>query len=84
MRETKRYRGISKRLAANYLGNLGGERVDDDRIEGEGWSAALSAETVNAGGSIRLTEVTVEFEGEAAALEELIEDFTRKAMRAGG
>ena len=85
MQETRQYRGISKRLAANYLGNLGGERVDgDDRLEGRGWSAALSAETVNAGGSIRLTEVTVEFEGETAVLEELVEDFTRKAMRAGG
>ena len=85
MRETRRYRGISKRLAANYLGNLGGERVGgDDRLEGDGWSAVLSAETVEVAGSMELTEVTVAFEGEAVVLEELIEDFTRKAMRAGG
>ena len=85
MQETRQYRGISKRLAANYLGNLGGERVDgDDRIEGDEWSAALSAETVEVAGSMELTEVTVAFEGEAGVLEELVEDFTRKAMRAGG
>ena len=85
MRETRQYRGISRRLAADYLENLGGRRVDgDDRLEGDGWSADLSAETVEVAGSMELTEVTVAFEGEAAVLEELVKDFTRKAMRAGG
>ena len=85
MQETKQYRGISRRLAADYLENLGGRRVDgDDRIEGDDWSADLSAETVEVAGSMELTEVTVAFEGEAGVLEELVEDFTRKAMRAGG
>ena len=85
MQETRQYRGISQRLAADYLENLGGRRVDgDDRIEGDDWSADLSAETVEVAGSIELTEVTVAFEGEAGVLEELVEDFTRKAMRAGG
>jgi len=85
MQETRQYRGISQRLAADYLENLGGRRVDgDDRIEGDDWSADLSAETVEVAGSMELTEVTVAFEGEAGVLEELVEDFTRKAMRAGG
>ena len=85
MQETRQYRGISQRLAADYLENLGGRRVDgNDRIEGDDWSADLSAETVEVAGSIELTEVTVAFEGEAGVLEELVEDFTRKAMRAGG
>ena len=85
MQETRQYRGISRRLAADYLENLGGRRVDgDDRIEGDDWSADLSAETVEIAGSMELTEVTVAFEGEAGVLEELVEDFTRKAMRAGG
>ncbi len=86
MRRTKEYRGISKRLAADYLENLGGERVDPDGdcVEAAGWAAELEAETVEAAGSIELTEVTVDFEGDADVVEELIEDFTRKAMRAGG
>ena len=85
MQETRQYRGISRRLAADYLENLGGRRVDgDDRIKGDDWSADLSAETVEVAGSMELTEVTVAFEGEAGVLEELVEDFTRKAMRAGG
>ena len=84
MRRERQFRGISKRLAANYLENLGGERVDEDTVSGDGWTATLSAEKVNAAGSIQLTEVTVSFEGEEATLEPLIEDFARKAMRAGG
>ncbi len=86
MRETRRFRGISKRLAAHYLENLGGERVDADadRIEGDGWHAELSTEVVDVAGSIRLTEVTVDFEGDAETLEPLVEQFAQKAMRAGG
>jgi molybdopterin synthase sulfur carrier subunit len=86
MPRTKQFRGISKRLAANYLETLGGERVDPagDRVAGDGWTAGLSAETVQVAGSMELTEVTVEFEGDAAVLEDVIERFSRKAMRAGG
>lgn len=114
MAETRQFRGISKRLAVQYLENLGGVRVepeagvdgdggsgdadglggdgtvvgaDEDgpvRVEGDGWSAAVSAETVTAAASIRLTEVTVDFEGDEAVLRPVIEAFERKAMRAGG
>lgn len=88
MEETREFRGISKRLAANYLENLGGERLDatGDRIEGDGWSAALTERKVNPvpGASITLNEVRVEFSGERASLEPLVEQFAQKAMRAGG
>jgi hypothetical protein len=80
----KAYRGISTRLAGHYLENLGGERVADDRVEGDGWAAALSAETVSVGPTIELTEVTVSFEGDPTVLDGLVERFSRKAMRAGG
>lgn len=100
MEETRRFRGISRRLALRYLENLGGELRDDPgqrrgdgeapaadgtvHVEGEGWSAEVTAETVEAPGSIRLTEVTVTFEGEAATVEPIVERFERKAIRAGG
>lgn len=92
MRETRQFRGISRRLAVQYLENLGGERtdtgdladLDECRVEGDDWTATLSEDTVTAAGSIELTEVTVDFEGEAATLEPLVEAFARKAMRAGG
>lgn len=84
MKQEKSFRGISQRLAAQYLRNLGGEGETDDRIDGDEWSAELSAEKVNVAGSMVLTEVTIVFEGPADRLEPLIEDFSRKAMRAGG
>jgi len=84
MRREKSFRGVSQRLAAHYLRNLGGEGETDDHVEGDGWSAELSAEKVNVAGSMTLTEVTIIFEGPADRLEPLIEDFSRKAMRAGG
>ena len=84
------YRGISRRLAAHYLCNLGGHLVDADtpaaatRVDGDGWRSALSATEVAAAGSITLTEVTVSFTGETATLEELVPKFEQKAIRAGG
>ncbi|MFO8114199.1 MAG: hypothetical protein R6U01_02370 [Halorubrum sp.] len=89
-RETVAYRGISRRLAAHYLVNLGGELVGTDdpaeatRVEGDGWRVALSTETVTAAAAITLTEVTAEFAGDAEALDELLPQYRQKAMRAGG
>jgi hypothetical protein len=80
----KSYRGISLRLAREYLVKLGGEAVDEDRVEADGWAASLSAEKVSVGPTLKLTEVTVVFEGDTDALEGLIPKFSQKAMRAGG
>lgn len=84
------FRGISQRLAVRYLKNLDGEHVSgaadgegEDVVEGDGWTASVTSETVEIGvGSLRLTEVTVVFEGEN--LDPLVERFAQKAMRAGG
>ena len=43
-RREKAFRGISQRLAAHYLRNLGGEGETDDRVDGDDWTATLSAE----------------------------------------
>jgi molybdopterin synthase sulfur carrier subunit len=89
-RDTVVYRGISRRLAAHYLRNLGGELVGTDdpaeatRVEGDGWRVALSAEKVTAAASITLTEVTAEFAGDPDALGDLLPKYRQKAMRAGG
>ena len=90
VRKEVSYRGISRRLAAHYLMNLGGELVGTDdpasatRVDGEGWRSTLRAETVTAAAAITLTEVTVSFAGEESTLSELLPKFKRKAMRAGG
>lgn len=84
MRVERSFRGISRRLAAHYLENLGGERVAEDAVAGDRWRATLSEDRASVGPSLTLTEVTVVFDGEAAAVEPLVEAFARKAMRAGG
>lgn len=86
MEETREFRGISKRLAVQYLETLGGTRADElgDRIDGDGWAADLSERTVNPAGSITLNEVRIHFVGEEATLKPVIERFAQKAMRAGG
>lgn len=86
------YRGISQRLAVRYLGNLGGEHVagdadgdGEDVVVGEDWRATLTSAKVDiVGGSLQLTEVTVQFEGDPETLPDLLERFGQKAMRAGG
>nr|WP_321166967.1 hypothetical protein [Halobaculum gomorrense] len=85
---TEAYRGISRRLAVHYLRNLGGDADGPDEavteVVGDGWRASVAAEKVAAAGAITLTEVTVTFEGDPAVLDDLIDRFGQKAMRAGG
>ena len=86
-RRERSFRGISRRLAVRYLSNLGGDLVDDDgdvRVAGDGWEATLTEGTASVGPSLTLTEVTVTFEGDPEALDDLIPAFAQKAMRAGG
>ncbi|SIR72672.1 hypothetical protein [Natronorubrum thiooxidans] len=78
------FRGISERLTARYLTNLGGEQVADDTVEGDNWTATFASETVAIGPSLTLTEITIVFEGETETLEPLVDEFAQKAMRAGG
>lgn len=84
MRIERSFRGISTRLARHYLEGLGGEVVDDSRVEGADWTVSLSSELVAIGPSIELTEVTVVFEGPEETIEPLVDRFAQKAMRAGG
>ncbi|MFC6733631.1 MULTISPECIES: hypothetical protein [unclassified Haladaptatus] len=86
MRVEKSFRGISERLAKHYLQNLGGEVEDEEANEvvGDDWTASVSSEKVSIGPTVELTEVTVVFEGEEETLDELVERFSQKAMRAGG
>lgn len=83
-RVERTFRGISPRAAVRYLERVGGERVDEDTVVGDGWRAYITADEVAVGASLRLTEVTVAFEGDETVLEEVVEAFARKAMRAGG
>jgi molybdopterin synthase sulfur carrier subunit len=85
-RVAKSYRGISERLAREYLVGFGGEREGDHRVGGESWTAETDAEKVPIyeGATVTLTEVTVTFSGDPDRLVELVPAFSRKAVRAGG
>jgi len=78
------FRGISKRLAIQYLETLGAEQVSESRVEADDWTADLSAQTVGVGPSVSLTQIDFVFEGDPDVLDPLIEQFAQKAMRAGG
>ncbi|ELY88889.1 hypothetical protein [Natrialba taiwanensis] len=88
------FRGISERLAVRYLSNLGGERVqdgDETTVEADDWTATITSESVDIGPTLTLTEVTIVFERDenddadgSTQLDELVDTFAQKAMRAGG
>jgi len=109
------FRGISVRLAAEYLRGLGGrvtnqdgvtpdEPIDTDDlsepvvVQGDEWRARLTSKTVDIGPSLSLTEVSVAFERDgtdgtdgtavpdegSTDLDDLVERFAQKAVRAGG
>lgn len=77
------YRGISKRLALEYLEGMGGER-DGDAVEADDWRAEVRERDDVSIGSLDLTPLEVTFEGDEAVLEDVVEEFSQKAMRAGG
>ncbi|MEF8812812.1 MAG: hypothetical protein V5A55_03225 [Halovenus sp.] len=79
------YRGISARAAIGYLEKVGGNQVSERKVESEHWEASVSEATVSIGPSLQITEVTVRFEGESdERLDEVVEEFSQKAIRAGG
>lgn len=84
VRLTRRFRGLSLEQALGYLERLGGERRGEDRVEGDGWQALLSARKVPVGPSYRLTEVAVTWTGREEVLEPVVLEFRRKAFRAPG
>ncbi|WP_424006790.1 hypothetical protein [Haloferax denitrificans] len=83
-RRQRAFRGISPRLAIQYLEGLGGEADDDGRVVGPDWTVDIETEEVTITSSIQLTEVQLSFEGDEATLDDLVERFAQKAMRAGG
>lgn len=78
------FRGISRRLAVHYLTGIGGDRVAENRVEGDDWSVDLTESTATVGPTLSLTQVDVRFEGDPAALDDVVARFAQKAMRAGG
>lgn len=84
LRETRKFRGLTREQAVRYLESLGGVRRGRDDVEGDGWRAHLSTAVVPVGPSYRLTEVTVTWTGRPEAVEPVVLHFRLKAFRAPG
>jgi len=70
-------------LLREYLEELGGEAVAEDRVVGDGWLASLEKMAPREVGSLRVGIVQVIIEGSSAALESLLPEFEKKTLRAG-
>ncbi|MFB6112505.1 MAG: hypothetical protein ABEJ58_00210 [Halodesulfurarchaeum sp.] len=84
LRITRAFRGQTLEAAIDYLENLGGTRIGETEVEGDGWRATLQKERVPVGPSYRLTEVTITWSGDEEAVEEVVAGFWLKAFRAPG
>jgi len=83
--ETRSYRAITARAAIGYLENLGGEQTGDRTVEGPGWRVALTQQKATVGSTMKLNEVIAEFAAtDEETLETVVEQFSQKAIRAGG
>ncbi len=80
---TRTFRGITARAAMMYLERLGGVVTEDGIVEGDGWIARVEGGTAKVGPTLRIDEVTIEFEGDDE-LNDIIAKFKQKAVRAGG
>ena len=83
-----RVRGLPEWLLRAYLEELGGRAEPQGEavcLVGEGWTVSWSGSRADLpGGSLRLTEYHLVFEGEAATVDAVREAFLKKAQRGGG
>jgi len=77
-------RGIPLWLIREYLVELGGRPIGEDRAEGEAWTAALEQIEDFRIGSLEIGQVRLTLEGEEAAIAALNLKMDDKLLRAGG
>ncbi len=71
-------------LLREYLEEIGGTSVNDNHVEGKGWTVTLTKIEPKKIGSLRIGQVKLEIEGDTEAIATLKEAFNKKTMRAGG
>ena len=78
------YYGVPLWLMKEYLADLGGVEVAENVMQGEGWRAVVTKATPNHIGSLVVGGATVEFSGDATALETMLSQLHKKTLRGGG
>ncbi len=77
-------RGIPFFLLVEYLEEMGGKSVSDERVQGPGWSVELSRMEPFRIGSLEIGQTRLEIQIEDHAVDEFIQVFGQKTLRAGG
>ena len=76
--------GVPLWLLREYLEELGGEADGEYRVIGDGWTASLSKSEPFKLGSLRISRVRLELEGDPDAIAALKSRLEIKTMRGGG
>ncbi|MFN8487707.1 MAG: DUF1952 domain-containing protein [Caldilineaceae bacterium] len=78
------YYGVPLWLMKEYLADLGAAEVTENVMVADGWQAKVSKAPPNRIGSLVIGGATVEFTGDAAALEVMFQKLHWKTLRGGG
>lgn len=78
------YYGVPLWLMKEYLTDLGAVEVEENLLVADGWQARVSKAEPNRIGSLVIGGATVEFSGDAAALEAMFKQLHWKTLRGGG
>jgi len=78
------YYGVPLWLMKEYLVDLGAFEVEENLLVADGWQARVSKAEPNRIGSLVIGGATVEFSGDAAALEAMFKQLHWKTLRGGG
>ena len=76
-------RGIPLFLLREYLEELGGTASSSDQVQGPGWSVKLTRMEPFRLGSLSVGQTRLEFDIEDPLVEEFMEKFGKKTLRAG-
>jgi hypothetical protein len=76
-------RGIPFFLLREYLEEMGGTALSDDQVQGPGWSVKLSRMEPFRLGSLSVGQTRLEMDIEDHLLDDFMERFGKKTLRAG-
>jgi hypothetical protein len=77
-------RGIPYFLLKEYLQEMGGKEIEENLIQGEGWSVRLERMEPFKLFSLSVGQTRLTVEMEDAVADDFIERFKKKTLRAGG
>jgi Domain of unknown function (DUF1952) len=76
-------RGIPYFLLKEYLEEMGGTAISEDRVQAEGWSVKLTKMEPFRLGSLSVGQTRLEIDIEEYLVDDFMETFGKKTLRAG-